>query len=96
MELLVLSSRNIKQPKREKAVMKAVLEAADAINVDRIVMRRGNVYSTGVYLKKGEQKSLLYNDWDKDWSWKKIYNSMMTTVSFSSSLDWQHPIILTA
>jgi len=93
MELLFLASRYIKQPERERVVMQAVIEAAEAIGVDRVVVRRGNVYSSGVYLKDGENKVLLYNDWDKDWDWRRIFDTMMATVRFSPNLN---QIILTA
>ena len=73
--------------------MQAVIEAAEAIGVDRVVMRRGNVYSSGVYLKDGENKVLLYNDWDKDWDWRRIFDTMIATVRFSPNFN---QIILTA
>jgi hypothetical protein len=93
MEFLFLASRYIKQPERERIVMQAVIEAAEAIGVDRVVMRRGNVYSSGVYLKDGENKVLLYNDWDKDWDWRRIFDTMIATVRFSPNFN---QIILTA
>jgi len=93
MEFLFLASRYIKQPEREGVVMQAVIEAAEAIGVDRVVMRRGNVYSSGVYLKDGENKVLLYNDWDKDWDWRRIFDTMIATVRFSPNFN---QIILTA
>jgi hypothetical protein len=93
MEFLFLASRYIKQPERERVVMQAVIEAAEAIGVDRVVMRRGNVYSSGVYLKDGENKVLLYNDWDKDWDWRRIFDTMIATVRFSPNFN---QIILTA
>jgi len=75
--------------------MQAVVEAAEAIGVDRIVMRRGNVYSTGVYVDNGREKSLLYNDWDRDWDRKKIYDSIMASVRSSPSLSQKRRLILT-
>lgn len=93
MELLILASRYIKQPEREKVVMQAVIEAAEAIGADKVVIRRGNVYSSGVYLKDGKDSVLLYNDWDKDWDWRRIFDTMMATVRFSSNFN---QIILTA
>jgi hypothetical protein len=86
MELLVLAPLDLRRPERERAVMQAVIEAAETLGADRIVMRRGNVYSTGVYLKNGKEKALLYNDWDKDWNAATIYSSMMVSIGFSSNL----------
>ena len=60
--------------------MQAVIEAAEAVGAEKVVIRRSNVYSTGVYLKNEKGKSLLYNDWDKDWNWKKIYRKMISSI----------------
>jgi len=95
MEFLVLTSRYVRQGERERVITQAVIEAAEAIGVDRIVMRRGNVYSTGVYVDDGEEKSLLYNDWDRNWDRKKIYDSIMASVRSSPSLRQKRQLILT-
>lgn len=94
MEFLVLASCYIKQPERERIVMQAVIEAAEAVGAERIVMRRGNVYSTGVYLKNGGRKALLYNDWEKDWSRRKVYENMMASLQFSSRLRHEQQILV--
>ncbi len=95
MEFLVLTSRYVRQGERERVIMQAVIEAAEAIGVDRIVMRRGNVYSTGVYVDDGSEKALLYNDWDRNWDRKKIYDSIMASVRSSPSLRQKRQLILT-
>ena len=94
MEFLVLASRYIKQPERERVVMQAVIEAAEAVGAERIVMRRGNVYSTGVYLKDAGKKSLLYNDWDKDWSRRKVYENVMASLQFSPEFHHEQQILI--
>ncbi len=86
MEFLVLTSDFVRQPKRERVIMEAVIEAAETIGADRIVKRKGNVYSTGVYLTDGKKKSLLYNDWDKDWDGQKIYENIMASIRFFPNL----------
>jgi hypothetical protein len=95
MEFLVLTSRYIKQRERERVVMQAVIEAAETAGIDRIEMRRGNVYSTGVYVNDGKGKSLLYNDWEKNWNRKKIYDSIMASIRFSPVLNQKHQLMLT-
>jgi hypothetical protein len=59
-------------------------------------MRRGTVCSTGVYLKDGEEKSLLYNDWDKNWGRREVYRIMMASIGFSLMFRQECPIYLTA
>jgi len=76
--------------------MKAVIEAAQAIGADLVVKRRGNVYSTTVYLKDGKEKTLVYNDWVKSWDSRKIFGSIMSSVQFSPILDQRHQIELTS
>jgi len=95
MEFIVLASRYAKHPRRETVVIQAVLEAAEALGANRIVLRRGNNYSTGVYLKDGEKKSLLYNDWNKDWGWRRIYKDMMATIGFPKNFSQQNKFTLT-
>ena len=95
MEFLVLTSRYVRQPERERVVVQAVIEAADKVGIDRIVRRRGNVYSTGVYINNGKGKSLLYNDWDKDWDRRRVYDSIMASIQLSPSLEQRSQLILT-
>jgi len=94
MEFLVLASRYIKQPERERVVMQAVIEAAEAVGAERIVMRRGNVYSTGVYLNDGGRKSLLYNDWEKNWSRRKVYENMIASLHSSPRFHHEQQILI--
>ena len=95
MEFLVLTSRYVKQPERERVVMQAVIEAAEMVGIDRIVRRRGNVYSTGVYINDGKGKSLLYNDWDKDWDRRRVYDRIMASIQLSPVLEQKSQLILT-
>ena len=83
MEFIVIASRFMKQPERERIVIEAVIEAAEAIGANRIVKRRGNVYSTGVYITDGEDKTMVYNDWNRNWDCKKIYKDIMASIPFS-------------
>jgi len=94
-EFLVLASRYVKQPERERVVLQAVIEAAEATGVNKVVKRRGNVYSTGVYINDGKGKSLLYNDWDKNWGRRRIYENIMASVRFHSALNQRRQIVLT-
>jgi len=93
-EFLVLASRYVKQPERERIVMQAVIEAAEAAGIERVVRRRGNVYSTGVYVNDGRSKRLLYNDWEKNWDQRKIFDSIMASIRFSPVLNQKHQLIL--
>jgi hypothetical protein len=95
MEFLVLSSQYVKQPERERVIMQAVIEAAETVGIDRIVKRRGNVYSTGVYVNDGKGKSLLYNDWDKKWDPKRVYDSIMASIQLSPGISKKNQLILT-
>jgi len=95
MEFLVLSSQYVKQPERERVIMQAVIEAAETVGIDKIVKRRGNVYSTGVYVNDGKGKSLLYNDWDKNWDQKKVYDSIMASIQLSPVIGKKNQLILT-
>jgi len=94
-EFLVLTSRYVKQPERERVVLQAVIEAAEMVGIDRIVRRRGNVYSTGVYINDGKGKSLLYNDWDKDWDRRKVYDRIMASIQLSPVVEQKSQLILT-
>jgi len=96
MEFLVLASQFRRQPERERIVMKAVIEVAEAISADLVVKRRGNVYSTTVYLKDGKEKTLVYNDWGKNWDLKEVYSSIMSSVQLSPILGQRHQIELTS
>ncbi len=95
MEFLVLTSQFLKQPERERVIMQAVIELAEDVGIERIVMRRTNVYCTGVYVSNGDGKSLLYNDWEKDWDQKKIVKNMKTTLRFSPIQEKSSQLILT-
>jgi hypothetical protein len=95
LEFLVLSSQYLKQPERERVIIQAVIEAAETVGIDRIVKRRGNVYSTGVYVNDGKGKSLLYNDWDKNWDQKKVYNSIMASIHLSPVISKKNQLVLT-
>jgi hypothetical protein len=95
MEFLVLTSQYLKQPERERIIMQAVIEAAETIGIERIIKRRGNVYCTGVYVSNGEGKSLLYNDWEKNWDQKKVYDNIMASIQLSPILHKNNQLILT-
>jgi hypothetical protein len=95
MEFLVLTSQYLKQPERERIIMQAVIEAAETVGIERIIKRRGNVYCTGVYISNGEGKSLLYNDWEKNWDQKKVYDNIMASIQLSPVLGKSNQLILT-
>ena len=95
MEFLVLTSQFLRQPERERIIVQAVIELAEAVGIERIVMRRSNVYCTGVYVSKGDGKSLLYNDWEKDWDQKKIIKNMKASLQFSPIQEKNSQLILT-
>jgi len=95
-EFLVLASRYVRQPERERVVMQAVLEAAEAVGAERVVRRRGNVYSTGVYITNGKEKRLVYNDWEKNWGWRRVYEGMMASIRFTANVQQEQMIYLTA
>jgi len=95
MEFLVLTSQYLKQPERERIILQAVIELAEAVGIERIVMRRSNVYCTGVYVNNGDGKSLLYNDWEKDWDQKKIIKNMRASLQFSPDQEKNSQLILT-
>ena len=97
MEFLVLASRYVRKPGRERVVMQAVIEAAEALGADRVEARKGNVYSIGVYVKEGEEKALVYIDWDKeDWDWKRVYSHIVGSTRVPSILSQGHEINLEA
>jgi len=95
MEFLVLTSQFRKQPDRERTIMQAVIELAQDAGVERIVMRRTNVFCTGVYLSNSNGKSLLYNDWEKDWDHKKIFRNMKAKLQASPISERSNELILT-
>jgi hypothetical protein len=95
MEFLVLTPRNVKNHERERIILEAVIEAAEAAGIERIIKRRGNVYSIGVYLNDGRGKILLYNDWDKDWGWRRIFDVIMSTMNLSKINNPKSQLILT-
>jgi len=96
MEFLILSSCLVNQRKREHIIMQAVIEAAENLGITRIIKRRCNVLSTGVYLVDQKGKKLLYNDWEKDWSQKKIYERIVSSLKFLNQKGGKnHEIILT-
>ena len=83
-EFLVLASRHVKS-ERERVVMQAVMEAAETMGVERVVTRRGNVYSIGVYIREGDRKNLVYIDWEKDWEWGRIFSHIVNSSSMPVS-----------
>ena len=97
MEFLVLASRYVRKPGRERVVMQAVMEAAETLGADRVEARKGNVYSIGVYLKDGERKTLVYIDWDKeDWDWKRVYSHIVGSTRVPSILSKGYEINMKA
>ncbi|MBS7614430.1 hypothetical protein KEJ18_01655 [Candidatus Bathyarchaeota archaeon] len=94
MEFLVLTSQQLKQPEREQIIMQAVIEAAETMGIERITKRKGNVYCIGVYFSNGETKSLLYNDWEKNWDRKKIYNCIVSSIQ-NQPMSKKEELILT-
>ncbi len=95
MEFLVLTSQFRKQPVRERIIMQAVIELAQDVGVERIIMRRTNVFCTGVYLSNSDGKSLLYNDWEKDWDPKKIIRNMKAKLQSSPIQERTNELVLT-
>lgn len=93
-EFLVLTSHHSKQPTREKVIMQAVIEAAEAAGVEKIIKKRGNVYCTGIYINYGNIKSLLYNDWEKKYSEKRIYDILMNSIRLSPGLVKRNKVVL--
>jgi len=80
MEFLVLASQQLKQPEREQIIMQAVIQAAETVGIERITKKKGNIYCTGVYLSNGETKFLLFNNWERNWNQKKIYNYIVSSI----------------
>ncbi|MCS7120228.1 MAG: hypothetical protein RMJ07_04910 [Nitrososphaerota archaeon] len=84
-EFLILTPHIGGDPKRERVIMEAVIEAAEVSGISRIVKRRGNVYSIGVYLCHESGKSLLYNDWGREWDKESIFNLIISSLRLSRS-----------
>ncbi len=95
MEFLILSSCLASQKERERIIMQAVVEAAEDLGVTRIVKRRCNVLSIGVYMVDRGEKRLLYNDWGKDWSQNEIYESIVSSLKTLHENVKSEEIILT-
>jgi len=94
MEFLILSSCLVTHRKREKIIMQAVIEAAERLGIPRIVKRRCNVLSTGVYLVDRKEKRLIYNDWEKDWNRNRIYEKIMSSLESSGKKDESGELVL--
>ena len=95
MEFLILSSCLVDQRKREQIIMQAVIEAAENFGISRIIKRRCNVLSTGVYLVDRKGKKLLYNDWEKDWNQKEIYERITSSLESLNERSKSNEVILT-
>ena len=95
MEFLIIKPRYLNKVKRERHVTQAVLRAADKVEAEKVVIRSSNVYSTGVYLKNEKGKLLLYNDWDKDWNWKKIFANIISSINPSPDFNSNYQDMLT-
>lgn len=80
MEFLILSSSLTNQRNRERIIMQAVIEAAERLGIRRIIKRRCNVLSTGVYVVEQNKKKLVYNDWEKEWSQDKVLEKIMSSL----------------
>ena len=78
-------SRRLRNPERESIILQAVLDAAGDSGSERVEVRIADVYSAGVYIKDGEEKTLAYIDWGKDWGPKKISSHLL-------SLTETHPL----
>ena len=95
MEFLILSSSLINQRKREQIIMQAVIEAAEKFGIPRIIKRRCNVLSIGVYLVDQKGKKLLYNDWERDWNQKEIYERIVSSLESLNERSKNNEIVLT-
>lgn len=95
MEFLILSSSLINQRKREQIIMQAVIEAAEKFGIPRIIKRRCNVLSIGVYLVDQKGKKLLYNDWERDWNQKEIYERIVSSLETLNERSKNNEIVLT-
>ena len=95
MEFLILSSSLTDQRKRERIIMQAVIEAAEKFGIPRIIKRRCNVLSIGVYLVDQKGKKLLYNDWEKDWNQKEIYERIVSSLETLNERSKNNEIVLT-
>jgi len=95
MEFLILSSSLVNQRKREQIIMQAVIEAAEKFGIPRIIKRRCNVLSIGVYLVDQKGKKLLYNDWERDWNQKEIYERIVSSLETLNERSKNNEIVLT-
>jgi len=95
MEFLILSSSLVNQRKREQIIMQAVIEAAENFGIPRIIKRRCNVLSIGVYLVDQKGKKLLYNDWERDWNQKEIYERIVSSLESLNERSKNNEIVLT-
>jgi len=78
-ELHVLVPRGPEWDMRGKAVLRAVIEAAEELGAERIHTRRCEVYSIGVYLKEGDSKRLVYIDFDGNLSPDRIRSYIVSS-----------------
>jgi hypothetical protein len=95
MEFLILSSSITDQRRREQIIMQAVIEAAERLGIRRIIKRRCNVLSTGVYVVERNEKRLVYNDWEKEWDPNRILEKIISSVSPLNEHRSAEEIILT-
>lgn len=95
MEFLILSSSFTNQRNRERIIMQAVIEAAERLGIRRIIKRRCNVLSTGVYVVEQNEKRLVYNDWEKDWDPNKILERIMSSLGPLNGYRNANEIVLT-
>ena len=75
--------------------MQAVIEAAENLGVTRIIKRRCNVFSIGVYMVYGGEKRLLYIDWGKEWSRNEIYERIVSSLRSFHKNGKNDEIVLT-
>ena len=95
MEFLILSPALMHRRGREKIIMQAVIEAAEDMGVTRIIRRRCNVLSAGVYLVSNGHKRLLYNDWGKNWNAERIYEYIISSLNGAGDIRKSDDLILT-
>ncbi len=84
MEFLVLSSRSRREYERERTIIQAVIEASEKMGIERVVFKRGDVYSTGVYLNNDKEKIIVYNDYERKWNRKRICKQILLSIGFKS------------
>ena len=96
MEFLVLASRSRREYDRERKIIQAVIEASERVGVERVVFKRGDVYSTGVYLNSDEEKIIVYNDYERKWNRKRICQQILLSIGLESRHENERGICLTA